>query len=364
MARLLTPRVLRRGLEIFVLASLLGFGAVLFYSNNVGAFLAAIPHLKWPWLLVGLALASLDWLGGGLRLWVLARQIHPAPPFRGLVLAGGMGAWASYLTPLQSGNAPMTIYTMRRYGIPVPQAITLVLMSFIATVGFFGIAGPIAIAFGAGRSLGTHGVVLGISLYDLFLASLSLFVLLFGVLILVVIRPRALHAVLRGAIRFAGRRSRRIAGRLAQLEQGVDQAHDAARKFRTPRGWLALLVATIVSGPSHANKLLAGYVALRTIGIHAHFVDVLLLQTLITFLLYFFAPTPGGSGIAELLSAAVMSIYVPRPLTALYTLIWRFVISYFTIGFGSLVFTTWVRRGLRGVEQDPGTLAPEVTPAG
>jgi uncharacterized protein (TIRG00374 family) len=363
MAKLLTPKVLRRGFEIFALASLIGFGAVLYYSHNFDAFLAAIPRIRWIWVLAGLGLASMDWLGGGLRLWVLARQIHPKPSFVGLILAGGMGAWASYLTPLQSGNAPITIYTMKRYGIPVPIALTLVLMSFVATVAFFGIAGPIAIFFGAGKSLGQHGVVLGISLYDLFLASLGIFVALFGILIVLVIRPQALHWVLRKITAFVGRRSRRVAGRLVHLEQGIDQAREAMSRFNTPRGWLALGLATIVSGPSHANKLLAGYVALRAIGIEARFVDVLLLQTLITFLLYFFAPTPGGSGIAEILSAAVMSIYVPRPLTALYTLLWRMVISYFTIIFGSFVFWLWVRRGLAGVEQETGPLASEASPA-
>jgi glycosyltransferase 2 family protein len=274
-----------------------------------------------------------------------------------------MGAWAAYLTPLQSGNAPMTVYTMKRYGIPVPIALTLVLMTFVATAAFFGIAGPIAIAFGAGKSLGQHGILLGISLYDLFLASLSIFVLGFGLMLLVVIWPRGLHLLLRAGIRFVGRRSRRVSQRLQQLEGGIDQAHGAMTKFNTPRGWLALLLATVISGPSHANKLLAGYVALRAIGIEARFVDVLLLQTLITFLLYFFAPTPGGSGIAELLSAAVMSIYVPRPLTALYTIIWRLVISYYTILFGSIVFSVWVRRGLKGIEAEAGVLPAEVKPA-
>ncbi|NOT09511.1 MAG: flippase-like domain-containing protein [Gemmatimonadales bacterium] len=363
MAKLLTPKLLRRGLEFFVIGSVIGFAALLYYSGNFGAFMAAIPRIQWLWVLAGLGLASMDWLGGGLRLWVLAREIHPKPSFIGLILAGGMGAWAAYLTPLQSGNGPITVYTMRRYGIPVPSAITLVLMSFVSTVAFFGLAGPIAIAFGAGKSLGQHGVVLGISLYDLFLASLGIFVLLFGALIVIVIKPRALHWLLRKAIGFVGRRSSRVLGKLEMLEKGVDQAHDAMEKFNTPRGWLALFWATVISGPSHANKLLAGYVALRAIGIEAHFVDVLLLQTLIAFLLYFFAPTPGGTGIAEFLSAAVMSVYVPRPLTALYTLIWRLVISYFTIGFGSLVFMSWVRKGLKGVEQDTGTLAVEAPPA-
>ena len=89
-------------------------------------------------------------------------------------------------------------------------------------------------------------------------------------------------------------------------------------------------------------------------GIHADFTDILLLQTLISFLLYF-APTPGASGLAELTSAAVMSLYVPRELTPIYILIWRLILTYFTLGFGFLVFSSWVRRGLKGVDQ--GVLA-------
>jgi uncharacterized membrane protein YbhN (UPF0104 family) len=81
-------------------------------------------------------------------------------------------------------------------------------------------------------------------------------------------------------------------------------------------------------------------------------VDVLLLQTLITFLLYF-APTPGASGIGEILSALVMQVYVPKPLVALYTILWRFFVTYVTILVGSGVFYSWVRQGLRTIEASP-----------
>jgi uncharacterized protein (TIRG00374 family) len=97
-----------------------------------------------------------------------------------------------------------------------------------------------------------------------------------------------------------------------------------------------------LTGLAFANRLLAGFVVLRMLGIHAPFVDVLLLQTFIVFLLYF-APTPGGSGVAEVLSAAVMSIYVPRELTPSYILLWRIVVSYLTVGFGAFVFWNWLR---------------------
>lgn len=349
MAKLLTPKLLLRGFEFFVLASLVGYGATLLYGNNLDAFVGALARLEWEWVLAGIGLASMDWIGGGLRNWVVARHIYPKPSLKGMILAGGMGAWAAYITPLNSGAGPMTIYTMRRYGAPLPVAVTSTFMSFVATVAFFAIAGPLAVVFGAGRSLGQRGNVLGLSLYDLFLGSLWIVAGIGAAMLGVMLFPRIARDLVHRLAVWVGKRSTRVADRLERLQSGIDQMHESVVAFNSPRGWLALFWATILSGPSHANKLLAGYVSLRALGIHAHFVDVLLVQTLVMFLLYF-APTPGASGIGEVLSAAVMSVYVPRALTPTYILIWRLIQSYYTIGFGFLVFTAWVRQGLKGVE--------------
>lgn len=349
MPRLLTPTALRRGFELFVVISLAGYIGVFVYGNDASGFIASLARIQWGWVAAGLVLASMDWIGGGARLWILAREVHPRPSFWGLVLAGGMGAWGSYVTPLQAGSSPMQVYGMRRTGIPVPIAMTTVLMSFIATIIFFAICGPVALLFGAGESLGTRGDVLGLSLLDLFKGSMGVFGILGVLLITVMIAPKVVSRLVHRIAVSLGRRNARMAERLEAVQRGIDQAHASLRRFNSPRGWLALLWATIISGPSHANKLLAGYVALRAVGIEANFVDVLLLQTLITFLLYF-APTPGASGIAEILSAAVMSVYVPRTLAPLYTIIWRSILSWFTIVAGFVVFSSWVRRGLKAVE--------------
>jgi uncharacterized protein (TIRG00374 family) len=350
MPRLLTPKLLLRGLEIFVVASLAGFGATLLYGNDLPAFLAAVGRLHWIWILAGMGLASLDWIGGGLRLWVCARHVYPNPPLKGMILAGGMGAWAGYITPLNSGAGPTTMYTMRRYGVPLPVAVTATFISFVATILFFAIAGPLAVFFGAGRSLGQRGNVLGLSLFDLFLGSLTIIAAIGVLMAIAMFFPRVVRDLVHRAAVAISRRSRRVAERLERLRAGIDQAHESLVAFKSPRGLLALLWATILSGPSHANKLLAGYVALRALGIHTNFVDILLVQTLVMFLLYF-APTPGASGVGEVLSAAVMSSYVPRELTPIYILIWRLTLSYFTIALGFLVFSSWVRRGLKGVEE-------------
>src|SRR5207245_1764369 len=163
---------------LFAVISLLGVGGLLLYGDNFHAFWSALFSLRLQWLVVGLALASMDWFGGGTRLWVMARHVHPGVRWRDMIISGGMSAWGAYLTPFQSGAGPMMMWTMRRAGVRLPEAMTSTFMTFVATVIFFAVAGPLAVVFGAGRSLAQHGVVLGITLYDLFKTSLGIFVLI------------------------------------------------------------------------------------------------------------------------------------------------------------------------------------------
>ncbi len=348
---LLTPARLRRGFFLFAALTLVAYLGVLIYGNQAAAFLPSLGLIRWRWVLVGLGLASMDWLGGGLRNWILVREIHPNPPFWPMVIAGGMGAWGAYVTPGQTGSSPVMVYAMKRAGVPVPKAIMAVLMSFIATVLFFAIGGTVAVVLGAGKALGPHGDVLGLSILDLFKGSIGMFTGLSVLLLAVLIAPKPISRGVHAIATALGKRSTRIAGKLEGLRTGIDQANESMVTYNTPRGWLALFWATIVSGPSHANKLLAGYVALRAIGIEAPFVDVLLVQTLVTSILYF-APTPGGAGFKELLSTMVMTLYLPRELNAVYTLIWNCILQWFTIAGGFVVFSTLVRNGLKGIEVD------------
>jgi uncharacterized protein (TIRG00374 family) len=326
---------------------------VVFKGERVDVLLAPLLRLHWGWMLVGLVLASMDWVGGGLRLWLCTRHVHPGVQLPHMSLAGGFGAWGSYLTPFQSGSAPMQVWVMRRAGVPVSVALSSIFVTFIATVAFFAIAGPLAVWFGAGKSLAQHGLILGITLYDLFKTSLTIFGIIGVLMIAAVVFPGVMKRLIQRLAARIGSRRPQAAARMAALSAGVDRAHECMVAFGSPKGLFTLFLAIIVSAPSHANKLLAGYVAMRVLGIPADFTDILLLQTLISFLLYF-APTPGGSGLAELTSAAVMSIYVPRELTPSYTLIWRFINSYATVIVGSLIFWYWLRRGLIGREETVG----------
>src|SRR2546430_13484700 len=268
MALALTPRLLRRGLELFALISLCGVALlvgyyVIFKGDRVDSLLAPFLHLHWGWLLVGMVLASMDWVGGGLRLWVCTRYIHPGVRLRDMILAGGFGAWGAFLTPFQSGSAPMSIWVMKRSGVPVPVAFSSIFVTFIATVGFFAIAGPLAVWFGAGQSLAQHGLVLGITLYDLFKTSLTIFGFIGLLMLTAVIFPGVVKRVVHRITARIAQRSPRAAERMEKLSAGVDHAHDCMIAFGSPKGLFTLLLAIVISAPSHANKLLAGYVTLR-----------------------------------------------------------------------------------------------------
>jgi uncharacterized protein (TIRG00374 family) len=339
MASLFTARLFKRGLELFAIASILALVALLIYGNSWRASVEAVEHLKPGWVLVALALASSDWWGGGIRIWLLAKFLHREAPLGGMIVAGGLNTWGSYLTPSQTGGGPVMIWAMRRYGVPVPEATIAAFMSFVGTVVFFAITGPLAIVLGAGRSLREHGVPLvHLTLYDVFKASAWGWVVVGALLLFVLVFPArarwVVHALMSVVERWG---SPRIATWVTGLRGGIDRMQECVVKFLTPAGWLSMLACVLTSSLAHANKLLAAWVVLRALGIQANMMDVLLVQITIAFLLYF-APTPGGAGAAEALAAALMRTYVPRALLPVYTLMWRFTVSYATVIFGSFVF--------------------------
>jgi len=338
MASILTPRTLKRGLQLFFLVSILGVVAVLLRTGAWRATLDAFARVRPGWMVVALVLASSDWLGGGLRIWLLTRHVHKDTPFWGMVAAGGLTAWAAYLTPAQTGGGPTMILTMKRFGVPLPEAMTSTAMSFLTTIIFFAIAGPLAIVLGAGSSLAGHGVGI-VSLYGVFKVSATMFGVIGLVLVLALgfpaVTARLLHRIVTW---LEGRGNTKVAQRLDAMRAGIDRMHDCTMLyFRTWGGLFQLFIGVLTSGLAHANRLMAGYVAMRALGLHANFFDVLIVQVIVSFLLYF-APTPGGAGAAEALSAAVMQVYVPSALLPAYTIIWRFTMSYATVIFGTFVF--------------------------
>src|SRR5258708_20388522 len=92
MALALTPRLLRRGLELFAAISLGGVALLvgyylIFKGDRAAVFLAPFGELDWRWVPVGLVLASMDWVGAGFRLCISTPSAHPGVRLRPLLPA-------------------------------------------------------------------------------------------------------------------------------------------------------------------------------------------------------------------------------------------------------------------------------------
>src|SRR5439155_1536924 len=96
-------------------------------------------------------------------------------------------------------------------------AVVLVVFGENLDAVFFALAGPLAIYLGAGRSLAAHNVVLGITYYGLFRASLTIFGVLGVLMLFAMVFPVWLRDAVHWLATRAQRKSRRVAARIEHL---------------------------------------------------------------------------------------------------------------------------------------------------
>jgi uncharacterized protein (TIRG00374 family) len=91
------------------------------------------------------------------------------------------------------------------------------------------------------------------------------------------------------------------------------------------------------------NKCLVAYIIFLGLQVRPNFWQVVMLQMVIIFFLYF-TPTPGASFVAETSTAALMSLIAPQHVLLLFTVLWRFFTTYFGVILGSVVVAKAIGR--------------------
>ena len=113
--------------------------------------------------------------------------------------------------------------------------------------------------------------------------------------------------------------------KLSQMgENGIEKLKEYKGKYigliqQKPHLMLYSFLLTIIL---YFNKYLLAYILLLAFGISADFWTVIAIQAVLYLLLYF-SPSPGGSGIAELSISALMVTVVATKYIAPFTLLYR-----------------------------------------
>lgn len=288
--------------------------------------------LHWGYLALILLCLPIESVTCGLRTWAMTRVLQPSVRLWSCIEAEWANVAISTLTPTQSWGGPGQIYVLSRGGASVGTALTIMLLSCIATlVALFVLA---LYLFLVANTTGA---------WPVFLTIMWSFLGIGSAMAIVAMWPRPFRATLaalsRAVWRLRGRRRPLVEWRHpddGQDAPAVDRMGpltaklvdlicvyraDVSRFLR--QGKAIFFGVCLLSLPFPISRAVLAFLCVRFLGIDASDFRQILEMQLILILLEFFAPSPGGAGIMEIASMTVMRAVVSTGYTPYYNLLWR-----------------------------------------
>jgi len=331
---------IRLGIKLFLAFSLVGFFVVI-RRSSLGDTWTHLLEFDPRYLALAFALTSMDIALSGVRIFIFARKVYPPITLGACVRSCLVHVFLAGVTPSQTGGAAAQIYVLYAEGMTVlDSTVVCFLGGFISTV--------IVLLVGASLLLFRQSL-LPPELETLSMIAFGIYMLILVIVLLTLTHPGAFKRVVRWLlIRLP--RMRKALHRHQVVERAfstVDRYHDLMTGFLL-RGKLIFTAGVFITGLIYLNKFMIGWVVLRGLGIEAELGKVLFLQ-IIPLLVFYFSPTPGSAGLAEVTTMAVMSPVVPRSYQAIYVLLWRFFTMIINMVLGAAVVVSYLsdKRGRR-----------------
>ncbi len=330
---------IRKGLMVSLALSILSV-TLIFIFTKPGETLSALKQIEPLYLLLALGMAGIDWLGGGLRLYVLTRRITREISFTSCFQASLCNIFMGAVTPSQTGGGPAQIYILYKQGLPVTAAISVSFITFLGTVIF------LVLTTGTITVLGLETSISNDTIRMLFRYGVSIFMGIGLLVILFVTLPDLLSRSLRWVFNFVSRFRKqhllRPEGRANEFINKVDHSHQILIYYIRHQ-WSSIMLVVLVTGVVFTAKFSVAYFIVRGLGVEAGLWEVMSIQILIILAIYF-CPTPGASGAAELGSAVLMASIVPVELLTVYVILWRVIVTYLAVLMGSFVMLRSIGR--------------------
>jgi len=348
MPQSLSKKSVVSGLRIFIVLTLAGF-VLIFYLTGTRETLQALEKFHFSYFLLAVLLIGVDFLSGTGRIFIFIRKIGP--------LSNKKAFWASFkanlanvflaaATPFQTGGGIAQIYMLHRAGISVAGATSVSIMNFIATLGFLLIAGLLALHWMTRSFVDFHfRFILSLSSGVFYIVTLLFLIFLF--------RPMVIGRAVEWVLQRIGNRWKKKSGTFDVIISKIDSfvknyqshIHYFWRKER-----LVLFHNFWLTAVLYFNKCFVAYIVLKGMGLKPEFLQVVFIQILLIFLIYF-CPTPGASFLAETSAAALISLLIPHHLVSVFSVLWRFFTTYFGVIVGGVILMRTIgSRGDSGID--------------
>ncbi len=308
-----------------------------FHRIQVGDNAPRWDQLRWGYLLLILLCLPIETIAAAVRTSVVCRTLQPGVRLWTCIKADWANVALNMLTPSHLGGGPGQIYIMNRDSVSVGTALTISLMSFVGTmVGLLG--------------MGLYTLLISDfeQMRPLSVASVWTLTAMATVMVLAARWPGSFRVVLAGMSRTLWRargghhplydwwppgnaqtgpavdRMGRLPGKLVNLIYTYrDEVGRFLRVGKASFVWVCLLSLAFLF-----SRVLLAYLCVRFLGIETSTLHHMMEIQMVMIFLVFFAPTPGGAGLAEGASLSLMADIVPVGFAPYYNLLWRFSTAY------------------------------------
>jgi uncharacterized protein (TIRG00374 family) len=333
---------IKTGLKLFLACTVIGF-VIVISRTSVGETIRHLAHFDLRYLAFAIGLVVFDWFVSAARIYIFANRIHPPITYGACMRSCFANVFLGGATPSQSGGAAAQIYVLYAEGMSVLDAtVACFLGGFLGTV-------IILLACAIFFSLAVRPDFIGAEMRVISAVSFILFALILVGSLLSLLSPRGLKVVVHWVLKRMPGIGRRLGERHAveRLFATVDRYHDLMTRFMV-RGKTIFSLGLVLTVIIYFNKFFIAWVVLKGMGANPDLLHVLYMQVVLL-LIFYFSPSPGASGFAEVTTMAVMGSVIPAGGAGAFVLLWRFftLVLNMLIGAGVLVSYLAGKRGRR-----------------
>jgi len=326
----LTLNGLRKWLAISLTFSIVSIIALLLYTITPGQ-LRSLIQIHPAFLTIALIFQFGSWLVWGARMKTLSDAAGGELSFRKSVEIVLSNLFAAAITPGHAGGEVTRVQLLRGCNLSIGDASAVVLGERMLDALFLGIAAPIAFVLFTRYVQSTAGIV------ALFGIAAVVFCLLFFILLYIMAKPRKVKAaVTKLQWLFVKVRGVDKADRAMQKAlREIDVFHNSSKRYlkderrALAKGFLLTMAFWLLQF-SIASLILVGLGSPPWILASFSAQTVLMMIAMIPL-------TPGNSGIAELSTATIYSVFVSTSILGIFILGWRLITYYLNIVVGGLV---------------------------
>ena len=318
----LSPRNVAIGIALFFLFTAAGLGAVAWWARRSDAqVVSELTHASKYFLFIALLITVLEAVAGGFRIWILARETLPGFRVRDGLRTHLYLLFAAGVTPMQLGGGPAQYIVLRSRGLRPHDAFAVLSISWVGGMVALAVLGGGGLAYLAAAGRIDVGAIVG----SLLFAVAMLVVVGLAITVFPSTITRLLHGV-KGMRR--GRVGHKVLRGAARYRRTIRQFGESKRTAWAINTGINILMVLLRGG--------AGLAVAASLGVIFPVVEGMARQ-MIQFAVISVAPSPAGSGVAELTTVGLMTSLVPASVMLAYTVLWRVFTSYLGVFAGAFV---------------------------